>query len=78
MMNIEETSLTSILEEYILHLSSIESEDKLYSQQKQHQPAARFESDFVANIDTKEVVALFRNDYIRDVNVAVPNSEFID
>lgn len=78
MMNVEETSLTIILEEYILHLSSIESEDKLYSQQKQHQPAARFESDFVANIDTKEVVALFRNDYIRDADIAIPNIEFLE
>jgi hypothetical protein len=68
LMNVEENSLINILKAYVLHLSNLESEDKLYSQQKQHQPAARYESDFFANIDANEVLALYRNDYICDVN----------
>lgn len=60
---LESYTISSILKEYCTDLRELESEERLCTQQ----PISRYESDFVSVTNAKELLALYRKDYIREV-----------
>lgn len=61
---LESYSLSSVLKDYCSDLREIEARERLCPQQ----PIARYESDFVSVISSKELLAAFRRDFIRVVD----------
>lgn len=57
-------TISSILKEYCADLRELESEERLCTQQ----PISRYESDFVSVTNAKELLALYRKDFIREVD----------
>lgn len=59
-------TISSILKEYCADLRELESEERACAQQ----PISRYESDFVSVTNAKELLALYRRDYIKKVDEA--------
>ena len=57
-------TISSILKEYCADLRELESEERVCTQQ----PISRYESDFVSVTNAKELLALYRKDFIREVD----------
>jgi hypothetical protein len=57
-------TISSILKEYCADLRELESEERVCTQQ----PISRYESDFVSVTNAKELLALYRKDYMREVD----------
>ena len=67
-------SITNVLEEYISDLSEVQKEEGRCP----HQPISRYESDFVSVTSSKELLSLYRRDYITHVNDGVePNDTHV-